>query len=77
MSGDHRDRGRPDVDRDGVPLATERPAGLAEVYPLRPPTGDHGPDPAAALTIRELQVLRELQLAHRTQATIYALKQAL
>src|SRR5512132_2040962 len=46
VSGDHRDdRGRPDLDRDGVPLPTEPPAELAEVYPLHPPTGDHGLDP--------------------------------
>jgi AAA domain len=43
VSGDHRDdRGRPDLDRDGVPLPTEPPGELAEVYPLHPPTGDHG-----------------------------------
>jgi AAA domain len=47
VSGDHRDdRGRPDLDRDGVPLPTEPPAELAEVFPLHPPTGDHGLDPA-------------------------------
>jgi hypothetical protein len=46
VSGDHRDdRGRPDVDRDGVPLPTEPPAELAEVYPLHPPTGDRGLGP--------------------------------
>ena len=46
MSGDHRDdRGRRDLDRDGVPLPTEPPGELAEVYPLHPPTGDHGLDP--------------------------------
>jgi hypothetical protein len=39
MSGDHRDdRDRPDLDRDGVPLPTEPPGELAEVYPLHPPT---------------------------------------
>ena len=46
MSGDHRDdRGRPDLDRDGVPLPTEPPGELAEVFPLHPPTGngDLGP----------------------------------
>jgi AAA domain-containing protein len=43
VSGDHRDdRGRPDLDRDGVPLSTEPPGELAEVFPLHPPTGDHG-----------------------------------
>jgi hypothetical protein len=49
VSGDRTgDRGRPDVDRDGVPLPTEPPGELAEVYPLHPPTGDHGPrEPAA------------------------------
>jgi hypothetical protein len=46
VSGDHRDdRGRPDLDRDGVPLPTEPPDELAEVYPLHPPTGDHGLGP--------------------------------
>jgi hypothetical protein len=40
MSGDHRDdRGRPDLDRDGVPLPTEPPDELAEVFPLHPPSG--------------------------------------
>jgi hypothetical protein len=49
VSGDHRDdRGRPDLDRDGVPLPTEPPGELAEVYPLHPPTGGHGlGEPAA------------------------------
>ncbi len=43
MSGDHRDdRGRPQLDRDGVPLPTEPPGELAEVFPLHPPTSDRG-----------------------------------
>jgi hypothetical protein len=43
VSGDHRDdRDRPDLDRDGVPLRTEPPGERAEVYPLHPPTDDHG-----------------------------------
>jgi AAA domain len=43
VSGDHRDdRGRPELDRDGVPLPTEPPGELAEVFPLRPPTATSG-----------------------------------
>jgi hypothetical protein len=42
-TGDH---GRPDLDRDGVPLPTEPPAELAEVFPLHPPTGDRGLNPS-------------------------------
>jgi hypothetical protein len=43
VSGDHRDdRGRPELDRDGVPLPTEPPGELAEVFPLHPPTGSSG-----------------------------------
>ena len=43
MSGDHRDdRGRPELDRDGVPLPTEPPGELAEVFPLHPPTTTSG-----------------------------------
>ena len=49
MTGDrYDDCGRPGVDRDGVPLPTEPPAELAEVYPLHPPTGDRGLGPPAA-----------------------------
>jgi hypothetical protein len=47
VSGDRHDD-RPGVDRDGVPLPTEPPAELAEVYPLHPPTGARGPGPPAA-----------------------------
>jgi AAA domain len=57
VSGDHRDdRGRPDLDRDGVPLPTEPPGELAEVFPLHPPTGDHGPGPGgqAGLLVEDL-----------------------
>jgi hypothetical protein len=65
MSGDHRDdRGRRDVDRDGVPLPTEPPGELAEVYPLHPPTGDHGPGPSgqAGLLVEDLgAVLNRVQ----------------
>jgi AAA domain len=43
VSGDHRDdRGRPELDRDGVPLPTEPPGELAEVFPLHPPTATAG-----------------------------------
>jgi hypothetical protein len=43
VSGDHRDdRGRPELDRDGVPLPTEPPGELAEVFPLHPPTAASG-----------------------------------
>jgi hypothetical protein len=46
VSGDHTgDRGRPDLDRDGVPLPTEPPGELAEVFPLHPPTGNRGLGP--------------------------------
>ena len=47
MSGDRSgDRGRPgDVDREGVPLPTEPPAELAEVFPLHPPASQQGPGP--------------------------------
>jgi hypothetical protein len=44
VSGDHTgDRGRPDLDRDGVPLPTQPPGELAEVFPLHPPTATSGP----------------------------------
>jgi AAA domain len=47
VSGDRHDgRGRPDLDRDGVPLPTEPPGELAEVYPLHPPTGGRDLDPS-------------------------------
>ena len=43
MTGDrHDDPGRSDLDRDWVPLATEPPGELAEVFPLHPPTGSSG-----------------------------------
>jgi hypothetical protein len=43
VSGDHRDdRGWPGLDRDGVPLPTEPPGELAEVFPLHPPTAASG-----------------------------------
>jgi hypothetical protein len=46
VTGDrHDDRGHGDVDRDGVPLPTEPPGELAEVFPLHPPSGDRGPSP--------------------------------
>jgi hypothetical protein len=49
VSGDHRDdHRRGEVDREGVPLPTEPPGELAEVYPLHPPTGDHRPGQPAA-----------------------------
>jgi hypothetical protein len=59
VTGDrYDDRGRPGVDRDGVPLPTEPPAELAEVYPLHPPTGDRalGPpgDGAGGLVVEDL-----------------------
>jgi AAA domain len=62
VSGDHRDdRGRPDLDRDGVPLPTEPPAELAEVYPLHPPTGDRGlgppPPGQGGLVVEDLGVV--------------------
>ena len=60
MSGDHRDdRGRGDLDRDGVPLPTEPPGELAEVYPLHPPTSDHGPSPSGqnGLVVEDLGVV--------------------
>jgi hypothetical protein len=43
VSGDHHDdRGRPELDRDGVPRPTEPPGELAEVFPLHPPTATSG-----------------------------------
>jgi hypothetical protein len=60
VSGDHRDdRGRGDLDRDGVPLPTEPPGELAEVYPLHPPTSDHGPSPSGqnGLVVEDLGVV--------------------
>jgi hypothetical protein len=43
VTGDHSDdRGRPELDRDGVPLPTEPPPELAEVFPLHPPTSSSG-----------------------------------
>jgi hypothetical protein len=46
--GHHDDRGRPGLDRDGVPLPTEPPGELAEVYPLHPPADKRGPGLPAA-----------------------------
>jgi hypothetical protein len=55
VSGDHRDD-RPGVDRDGVPLPTEPPGELAEVFPLHPPTGDRNPGHSgqAGLVVEDL-----------------------
>jgi AAA domain len=65
VSGDHRDdHGRPDLDRDGVPLPTEPPGELAEVYPLHPPTGNRGPGGQAGLLVEDLgAVLDRVQAA--------------
>jgi hypothetical protein len=57
VTGDRHDhRGHGDVDRDGVPLPTEPPGELAEVFPLHPPTGDRGLGPSgqAGLLIEDL-----------------------
>jgi AAA domain len=57
VSGDHRDdRGRPDLDRDGVPLPTEPPGELAEVFPLHPPTAASGlaAQPGRGLLVEDL-----------------------
>ncbi len=57
MSGDHRDdRGRPELDRDGVPLPTEPPGELAEVFPLHPPTAAFGlaAQPGRGLLVEDL-----------------------
>jgi hypothetical protein len=52
----HDDPGRPDLDRDGVPLPTEPPAELAEVFPLHPPTGSSGlaGPPGLGLVVEDL-----------------------
>jgi hypothetical protein len=67
VSGDHRDdRGRPELDRDGVPLPTEPPGELAEVFPLHPPTGPTGIGgrPARGLLVEDLAaVLARVQAA--------------
>ncbi|HEY2958670.1 MAG TPA: AAA family ATPase [Actinomycetota bacterium] len=67
MSGDHRDdRGRPDLDRDGVPLPTEPPGELAEVFPLHPPTAASGlaAQPGRGLVVEDLAaVLARVQAA--------------
>ena len=49
-------RGRPDLDRDGVPLPTEPPGELAEVFPLHPPTGSSGlaGPPGRGLVVEDL-----------------------
>src|SRR6266508_3696468 len=57
MSGDHRDdRGRPELDRDGVPLPTEPPGELAEVFPRHPPTAAFGlaAQPGRGLLVEDL-----------------------
>ena len=58
MTGDHHgDSGRPNLDRDGVPLPTEPPDDLAEVFPLHPPTGSSGPaagPPGRGLVVEDL-----------------------
>jgi hypothetical protein len=67
VSGDRRDdRGRPDLDRDGVPLPTEPPGELAEVYPLHPPTAASGlaAQPGRGLLVEDLgAVLARVQAA--------------
>jgi hypothetical protein len=67
MSGDHRDdRGRPGLDRDGVPLPTEPPGELAEVFPLHPPTAARGIGPVGrgGLVVEDLAaVLARVQAA--------------
>jgi AAA domain len=67
MSGDYRDdRGRPDLDRDGVPLPTEPPGELAEVFPLHPPTAASGlaAQPGRGLLVEDLAaVLARVQAA--------------
>jgi hypothetical protein len=43
VTSDHSDdRGPPDLDRDGVPLPTEPPGELADVFPLHLPSGSSG-----------------------------------
>ena len=67
MTGDrHDDCGRPDLDRDGVPLPTEPPGELAEVFPLHPPTGLSGlaGRPGRGLVVEDLAaVLARVQAA--------------
>jgi AAA domain len=67
VSGDHTgDRGRPDLDRDGVPLPTEPPGELAEVFPLHPPTAASGlaAQPGRGLLVEDLAaVLARVQAA--------------
>jgi hypothetical protein len=67
VSGDHHDdRGRPDPDQDGVPLPTEPPWELAEVFPLHPPTGSSGLSgpPGRGLVVEDLAaVLARVQAA--------------
>jgi hypothetical protein len=60
VSGDHRDdRGHGDVDRDGVPLPTEPPGELAEVFPLHPPAAASGlaTQPSRGLVVEDLAVV--------------------
>jgi AAA domain len=57
MTGDrHDDPGGPDLDRDGLPLPTEPPAELAEVFPLHPPSGSSGlaGPPGRGLVVEDL-----------------------
>jgi hypothetical protein len=67
MTGDRfDDRGRPDLDRDGVPLPTEPPGELAEVFPLHPPIGPAGlaGPPGRGLVVEDLAaVLARVQAA--------------
>jgi hypothetical protein len=57
VTGDrHDDPNRPGLDRDGVPLPTEPPGELAEVFPLHPPTGSSGlaVPPGRGLVVEDL-----------------------
>jgi hypothetical protein len=67
VTGDrHDDHGPPGVDRDGVPLPTEPPDDLAEVFPLHPPTGSSGlaGRPGRGLVVEDLAaVLARVQAA--------------
>jgi AAA domain len=67
VTGDHHDDpGGPDLDGDGVPLPTEPPDDLAEVFPLHPPTGPSGlaGSPGRGLVVEDLAaVLARVQAA--------------
>ena len=67
MTGDRDDDpGRSGLDRDGVPLPTEPPDELAEVFPLHPPTGSSGLAdlPGRGLVVEDLAaVLARVQAA--------------